>query len=185
MTNLLIVFALLIALHALYNLINFLRFPHIEALLIGNYTNDAKLKMKAKSHKNTILNYIKYAGIKDKTIPISQPLGLGQIATGNVSIFQNLLNQREDFAFHAMDCLLEAKGNYWSNFLNSVNPFYWLRIFLYIPRNILTYLGVNSESILIKIFQLIYWLVGVIFTVLISVFPEEIKAFIFSTINLF
>lgn len=183
MSNLLIVFIVVIILHALYNLINFLRFPYIENLFVGNFTDNTELKMKAKMHKNTILNYIKYAGIKDKYIPISQPLGFGQVANGNVSIFQNILNQREDFASNSMDFLMEAKGNYWYRFVNSINPFYWLRILLYIPKNVLTYLGVSSDSVLIKIFQLLYWLAGIIFTVLTSVFPEEFKAFILSVIN--
>ncbi len=183
MLNLLIFIAIIIILHALYNLINYFRFPHIETLLVGNYTNNADLKMKAKSHKNTILNYIKYAGVTDKYIPISQPLGLGQVATGNVSVFQNLLNQREDFAFTVIELLLEARGNYWSKFVNSINPFYWLRIVLYIPKFVLSYIGISPDSICIKIIQLIYWLLGITFTVLISVFPQKVKDFILSIIN--
>ncbi len=185
MSNLFIILIVVVVLHSLYNLINYLCFPYIKNLFIGNFTDNAKLKIKAKTHKNTILNYIKHSGVKDKYIPVSQPLGFGQIANGNVSIFQNILNQREDFASNAMEFLMEAKGNYWYKFVNSINPFYWLRIFLYIPKNVFTYLGVNSDSIIIKIFQLLYWLIGIIFTILVSVFPEEVKSFILSIINSF
>ena len=181
--KLLKLFISLIAIHALYNLINFLRYGYIEKLLLGNYTEDANLNQKAKVHKNTILNYIKYSGVQDKRIPVSQPVGYGQIATGNVSIFNNILNARVDIATNVRDLLLEAKGNYWSRFINSINPFYWLRIVLYIPKYLLSYLGVQADSLLIKIFQLVYWLIGIVCTFAIAVFPEEIKTFILSFIN--
>lgn len=174
---------LLIILHALYNLINYLRFNHVQNILIGNYTNDAKLKMKAKMHKNTILNYIKYSGVDDKHIPVTEAVGYGQIASGNVSVFQNILNPRQDIALTVMDLLLEAKGNYWSKFINSINPFYWLRIILYIPKYLLSFLGINSDSLLIKIFQLVYWFLCITFTILTTVFTDEVKIFITSFIH--
>lgn len=181
--NLLKLFVFLIAIHALYNLINFFRYGYIERLFLGNYTNDTNLNAKAKSHKNAIINYIKYSGVQDRYIPISQPVGYGQIVAGNVSIFNNILNPRVDIATNARDLLLEAKGNYWSRFINSINPFYWLRIVLYIPKYLLSYLGIKPDSALIKFFQLVYWLIGIICAFAIAVFPEEIKSFIISFIN--
>ena len=83
-----------------------------------------------------------------------------------------------------MDCLLEAKGNYWSKFINSFNPFYWLRIIIFIPKYLFSYLGIKEKSFLIKIFQLIYWLIAVICTFVITIFPEEIKSFIFSILHI-
>lgn len=180
--KILILFMIVIVIHALYNLINFFRYPHIEQLLLGNYTDDVNLKIKAKTNINSILNYIKYSGVKDKKIPISQALGYGQVATSCVSIFENLLNNRSDIAFQVNNMLLEAKGNYWSKFINSFNPFYWLRIVLYIPQYILSYLGVNADSVIVKIFQLIYWAIGIICTFAFSIFPEEIKNLIMSFI---
>lgn len=180
--KLLTIFIFVVLIHAIYNLINFLRYNYVEQLLIGNYTDDAKLRIKAKTHVNTILNYIKYSGISDRKIPVSQALGYGQIATGCISIFENLLNNRSDVAIHVSNLLLEAKGNYWSRFINSFNPFYWIRIVLYIPKYLLSYLGVKADSIIIKVFQLIYWLIGIICTFAFAIFPEEIKAFIMSFI---
>lgn len=183
MTNLLIIFVFIIIVHAIYNLINYLRFSLIETLLIGNYTDNAELKIKAKTHKNVILNYIKFSGIKDRYIPISQALGFGQIANVNISIFENLLNPRQDIASAVMELLLEAKGNYWSRFVNSINPLYWFRIILYLPKNIISFLGMDTENTIVKILQLIYWFIGIIFTILLSVFPEEIKNFLLSLVN--
>lgn len=180
--KLLIIFIFFVLIHAIYNLINFLRYNYVEQLLIGNYTDDTKLRIKAKTHVNTILNYIKYSGISDRKIPVSQAIGYGQIATGCISIFNNLLNNRSDIATHVANILLEAKGNYWSRFINSFNPFYWIRIILYIPKYMLSYLGVKADSIIIKVFQLVYWIIGIICTFTFAIFPEEIKAFIISFI---
>lgn len=183
MNTLIFIFILFIVLHAIYNLVNYLRFNHIEDLLYGNYTDDISLKTNAKIHKNQILNYIKNSGVKDKCIPIIQPLGYGQLASSSASVFNNILNPRQDIAQIVMDSLLEAKGNYLSKFLNSFNPFYWLRIIIFIPKYIFEYLGLKEENIIIKIFQIIYWILAVIFTFFTAVFPKEIKKFIFSIIH--
>ena len=178
-------FIIFIVLHAIYNFINYLRYDHVEKILVGNYTNNVKLKQKAQMHKNTILNYIKYSGIRDKHIPITHPTGYGQIVSGNISIFDNVLNQRQDIASIVFELLLEARGNYWSKFINSINPFYWLRIILYIPKYLSSYFGINTESLFVKIFQLVYWLLGIVFALLTTVFTEEVKNFIMSFIDIF
>lgn len=174
---------LIIFLHALYNLINYLRYPIIEKNLLYNYSSNTSDKMVAVTHKNQVLNYIKHAGVKDKFIPVTQATGYGQIATASISVFDNILNQRQDVAQIVLESLLEAKGNYWSKFVNSFNPFFWLRIIIFIPKYLFSYLGLKEESIVIKIFQILYWIIAVISTFLITIFPEEIKEFIFSIIH--
>lgn len=178
------IFLSIIGLHALYNLINFLRYPIIEKHLFNNYSSDSNKKINALSHKTQILNYIKNAGVKDKHIPVVQPVGYGQIASSTVSIFDNIMNQRQDIAANVTDCILEAKGNYWFRFINSINPFYWLRIIIFIPKYIFSYLGLKEESIIVRIFQLIYWLIAVVCTFLITIFPEEIKNIVFSILHI-
>ncbi len=178
------IFLTVIALHALYNLINYLRYPLIEKYFLKNFSSDSSEKMDAMSRKNQIIRYIKYAGVEDRYIPVVQPVGYGQLASSTISVLNNLSNNRQDIASSVMNCLLEAKGNYWSKFINSFNPFYWLRIIIFIPKYIFSYLGIKEESIVLKIFQLIYWLLAVIFTFLITVFPDEIKNFIFSILNI-
>lgn len=178
------IFIYIVVLHALYNFINYLRYPLIQKQFLKNYSADASEKIEAISHKNQIINYIKNAGVKDKYVPVAQPVGYGHIATSSVSVLENLSNNRQNIASIAMDCLLEAKGNYWSKFINSFNPFYWLRIIIFIPKYLFSYLGIKEESFLIKIFQLIYWLIAVICTFVITIFPEEIKSFIFSILHI-
>lgn len=173
----------LIILHALYNLINFLRFPIIEKNFILAYSSDAANRIKAMTNKNKIRNYIKNAGVKDKHIAVVQELGYGQLASSKISVLDNILNRREDIAQIAMESLLEAKGNYWSRFVNSINPLYWLKIILFIPKHTLSYLGVDQDKIIVKIFQLLYWFIGAVCTVVLAIFPEEIKNFLQSFIH--
>lgn len=182
--NYLIILAIIIFVHAIYNLINFLRYPIIEKYLLSNYSSDSSQRINAISHKIQIINYIKYSGVKDKHIPICQPVGYGQLIGSAVSVFDNITNSRNDIAQNALSSLLEARGNYWSRFVNSFNPFYWFRIIVFIPKYVFSYLGLKEESIFIKIFQLVYWLLAITFTFLISVFPEEIKNFIFSILHI-
>jgi hypothetical protein len=140
--------------------------------------------MDSLSCKTQILSYIKNAGVKDRHIPVTQAVGYGHIASSTVSVLDNILNNRKDVASMAMECLLEAKGNYWFRFINSFNPFYWLKIILFIPKYTLSYLGLKEESVVIKIFQIIYWLACAICTFALAIFPEEIKKFIFSIFNI-
>lgn len=177
----LIVFVIII--HAIYNLINFLRYPYIEKLLIFNYTDNVELNAKAKTCKKQILDYIKNSGVKDKYISITQPLGFGKVVSCRVSVFDNLLSYRSDIATTVRDLLLEAKGNYWYKFINSINPFYWIKLILYIPKNVLSGLGMDTDSLFIKLFQLVYWIIGIVFTIVITVFPDEVKKLILSFIH--
>ena len=174
----------ILLIHALYNLVNYLRYPIIEKYLLSNYSSDATQRVDGASRKTQIKNYIKYAGVKDKHIPVVQPVGYGYVANSMVSLFDNITNNHEDVAKVAINSLLEAKGNYKSRLIDTINPFYWLRIIIFIPKYIFSYLGLKEESIIIKIFQLIYWLLAVICTFLISVFPDEIKTFIFSILHI-
>ena len=182
--NWLFAFIAFIFIYAIYNLVNYFRFPTIEKHLFYNYSNDNSEKMSAMTYKTQIVNYIKYAGVKDKHIPVTQSLGYGYIASANASLFDNITSSRQDIAQTALQALLEAKGNYWSRFINSFNPFYWLRIILFIPKYLFSYLGIKEENIAVKIFQITYWLIGIVFTFLISVFPEEIKSFLYSLFNI-
>lgn len=174
----------ILSMHAIYNLVNYLRFPMIEKNLLYNYSSDSSQKLSALSHKTQIINYIKNAGVKDKFIPVVQSLGYGQLASSSISVLDNISNQRQDIAQVVIESLQEAKGNYWFRFINTFNPFYWLRIVLFIPKYLFSYLGLKDDSLIIKIFQLMYWLIGIVATVALAVFPEEIKAFIFSFLNI-
>lgn len=184
MNKILIVFVSIIVFHALYNLINYFRYSYIENLFNGLFSTDHKIRKKSLSFKNSIVNYIKYAGVSDSHIPVSQAIGYGQVANANISVLRNIVCNREDIASAAYELLLEAKGNYWIRFINTFNPFYWIRLVLFIPRYLFSYLGLKADSIVIKIFQLLYWLLGIVFTILMSVFPDEVKSFITSFIHI-
>lgn len=184
MTNFFIIIAILIIIHAIYNLINFLRYNSIYKNFFGMFCDNITIRDKCLSQKNTVINYIKLAGVSDKKIPYSQPLGYGYIVSGKTSVLENITNSRQDIVSASYELLLEAKGNYWSRFINSINPFYWLRIIFFIPKYLLSYLGVPTDSIIIKILQILYWLIGIIFTFLISVYPNEIQDFINSIFHI-
>lgn len=182
--NTIIIFSIcFIIFHAIYNLINYLRYNSIQTLFFGLYSDDSETRTKSLSLKNIIVNYIKYAGVNDKHIVVSQPIGYYQVANSTVSVLDNIINNRQDIASSAYELLLEAKGNYWSRFINSINPFYWIRVVIFIPKYIFSYLGLKPDSLIIKIFQLIYWLIAIVFTLLTSVFTDEVKSFIMSFIQ--
>lgn len=41
--------------------------------------------------------------------------------------------------------------------MENFNPFFWIDIVINLPKNILTYLGVQPDKIIVKLLQLIWW----------------------------
>ena len=123
-----------------------------------------------------VIKLFKDAGIQDTIFPLVEPLGLGQIATTNVSVFNNFPNATEAMGKATIGKFEQAIGVYHSRVFDTISPLYWIETILFIPKNAFNYLGLDSESILIKIFQLIYWFVGGMLTLIYSVYTNEINA---------
>lgn len=64
------------------------------------------------------------------------------------------------------------------NLKQCFNPFYWINLVLFLPKNILIYLNVSAESIFIKIFQFLYWICSISLTLFSDEIAEFLKSFI-------
>lgn len=72
----------------------------------------------------------------------------------------------------------EAIGVYKSRLLETFSPIYWIEFAINLPKKILEYLGIAPESIVIKIFQLIYWIVGAVLGFLYALYKPEIQTLV-------
>ena len=70
--------------------------------------------------------------------------------------------------------LSAAKGIFKSRIFEAFSPLYWINCILFLPRNILTYLGLDADGIMSKILQLLYWIT----TPLIVAFRDSIYEYI-------
>ena len=98
------------------------------------------------------------AGLSDRTVPFVQPMGYGQILQGQTSLFNNMSNLREDVVANMKLCFSSARGSYKSRIIENFSPIFWINCVLFLPRTVLTYLGVSTDNFFSKLFQLIYWL---------------------------
>jgi hypothetical protein len=101
-------------------------------------------------------------------------------ASFNASVFQNFPSKSADHAMTAMRDFQDAMGIYRRRIFESFNPLYWINLVLFLPKNILGYVGFKTETALIKIFQLIWWLAGIVF----AIFKDDIFKYLKSVITI-
>ena len=82
--------------------------------------------------------------------------------------------RREDIVRITLGMFHRAIGVYRSRMIETINPLYWIETIIFLPRQILNYLGVTPESVIIKIAQLIYWLAAFVF----GIYRFEVEEFV-------
>lgn len=106
-----------------------------------------------------LVQLFKAAGVADRQIPYVEPMGYGQLLQGHTLLFSNIGNLRDSVVANMIACFAEAKGVYKHRILENFSPLFWIRSILFLPRTLLAYLGVKGDSLITKLFQLLYWLV--------------------------
>lgn len=129
--------------------------------------------------KREIINLFKKAGISDSKIPVTQPIGFGKISTFNASVFENFPNRHVDHISIVLAMFSEAEGVYRKRLTDSINPLYWIETIIYLPRAIIQYLGLNTETITTKILQVLWW----ILTPVAILWRDQIWAFLINLFN--
>lgn len=175
LVNLLYIFLLIAGLKLIINLGKYIQckyyYKKYEKWVTGKNPN-----MKRSQHQ--VINLFKEAGVKDSVIPIVEPLGLGQLATSNISVFDNFPNRSEQLISITIGFFEQSIGVYSSRTLETFNPIYWIEFIIYLPRNLFTYLGLQSDGTTVKLSQLFYWIAGLIFTLLFTAYSNEISVIV-------
>ena len=135
--------------------------------------------MQYAENEAAVTKLFKDAGLADRMIPFVQPMGLGQILQGQTSLFNNMSNLREDVVSNMKLCFSSARGAYKNRIVENFSPIFWINCVLFLPRTILVYMGVSTDSFFSKLFQLIYWLAAPLLVAL----RDEIYQFILALMN--
>lgn len=130
-----------------------------------------KPNSKAITYTKAIENNFKSAKIKNSLIPIAQPIGYWQIATSQAKSFDNIFVNDKRVMPYINEAFLQTAGVFREKMFESFNPFYWIKLIIFLPKNIISYLGLNVETIFTKLFQLIYWFID---TFLIFYYRDDI-----------
>ena len=130
-----------------------------------------------------IVSLLKDAGIEDSMVTVVQPIGYGNLQSSHVSVFSNISNRRSDVVGMVQGKFHQALGVYRSRIFESVNPLYWIEFFINLPKRLLTYIGVPAESIVIKILQLLYWVIALIVGFVFGIYKPDLELLIKNWIN--
>ncbi len=165
---------------AISNLINLLTTKRYKTEFIKYLSQDSS---RIVEHRLQTIKLFKRAGIKDTSTPISQGIGYGQVANFNASVFHNFPSTLQVIAYPALEMFDSAIGIYKSRIIESFNPIYWIEQILFLPKNLLTYIGLNSENTAFKIcnvlLSFIWWLLGTT----IILFKTQLQQFIIEFIG--
>ncbi len=130
-------------------------------------------------HKSRIIKLLKEANVSDSCRGDVKPLGFGMVQTTKISVFNEFSNSEEEDLVHRMvSKFYEAIGVYKSRYLETFNPIYWIEFIINFPKKVLEYLGIASESIIIRIIQVIYWIIGPIIGFFFALYRLEIQTFV-------
>lgn len=124
-----------------------------------------------------VTKLFKEAGLTDRQVPFIQPIGYGQILQGHTLLFSNMENRREDIVEIMLSCFASARGAYKNRIIENFSPIFWINCALFLPRTILTYMGVSADSFFSKLLQLIYWIATPLFVLLRDNLYELIRLF--------
>jgi len=107
------------------------------------------------------------AGIQDQRKSYMEPLGLGYTQQQSLSALDNLLMLNLEIMGSAIEIIKRAKGFYKIQALKCFNPLFWIEFIVFLPKEFFRYFGVDEEakvsSVIIKIFQIIYWIISIFF----------------------
>lgn len=136
-------------------------------------------------YEPTIINLFKSASLIEPYVPYAEPIGFGRLRTGQVSVFSNLTVTRIDVVGLVYKTFHKAIGVYRYRMLESFSPIYWLQAILFLPRLTLVYLGTSPDQVIVKLFQLVYWVLGIILGFLLSIYRTEIEVFVRDLVDKF
>jgi hypothetical protein len=151
------------------------------------------------TEKEKIASEISASWIRGKTIEISrvygltgrgQPLetfmdtvGYGHVQQKSLNILENILFQNNEVMQRGRNCLEIAKGHFWTNALQSINPMYWLEVIFFLPKAVVSASGIDATNKLadigLKITQILYWAV----IVAAFIFKPELFNFLLDNAN--
>lgn len=115
-------------------------------------------------HQELVKTLVERAGKGGRRVPVSQPVGFGQVANFNADPFSAFPNRIENVAHVTYQTLKSCIGIYRSRMWKSLNPLYWIGMIVLLPKHILSYLGVTGEKFIVKLMNLLWWAFSTVVT---------------------
>jgi len=172
--RILLIIAVILAVRFILNLSKYLRTKKYHDAYISWLSIERESKIVAA--RAQVVALLKDASVKDSYVGTVQPAGYGYMATANASVMDNFPNAREDFAALTNAMFLQALGTYRSRMLQTFNPLFWIEFLIHLPRYALRYLGVSPDAVVIKLAQIVWWIVCAVFGFLYAIYRPDLEA---------
>ncbi|MBP6235767.1 MAG: hypothetical protein KA536_06485 [Saprospiraceae bacterium] len=113
--------------------------------------------------KNSAISLLKDCGIKNFSYPNITFLTPNHFQQNHLDGFENLHYGEEKFVGTVNLKFQEAIGIFKARMKQSYNPFYWLEFILKLPEKTMIYLSPSVNESFVKVIQIFYWLVSILF----------------------
>jgi hypothetical protein len=110
-------------------------------------------------HKRQIIQLFNEAGLPDPVISRIEPAGYSQLKTYSISGFENITVIDNEIIGHMRPKFQEGIGVFKHRMIQSINPIFWIEFIVKFPEMMFKYVGVLPENILVKIINILYWIV--------------------------
>lgn len=173
-------FLLVVAYKFLTNLMHYFKIKKLQTYF-SEFLEHKRSDMNL--YRQEVLSLFEKAHVKDIKIPVSEHIGNRKIVSGNVSTFSMFPSTRTEFSVTVLNMFEEAEGVFRKNMLDSFNPFYWIDLIVFLPKSLLSYIGISSEVTAYKIcyvlFTFIWWILGI----LVVYFKPQLQDFVIKLVR--
>ena len=169
------IFLLLVVAKVVYNTRNLL-WTKYHFKKYNEYINSGGEGWYIRENRQSIIEMFEKAWVKDNTLTVVEPLGYGHAQAIHVRAFQNIANLREDVAVHIISSFKEAQSIFRRRILQAFSLFYWVETFIFLPKKVTVYLGLDAGSVSTRILQLVWWLMNLAGIIGSTIFNQEFRA---------
>lgn len=124
--------------------------------------------------KSQLKQLIAHANVSDAIMPVVEQVETNFVMSSNVSALDNFPIKHQRISTALVTLINDAIGVYKARMWNAFNPLWWINTLVFLPRSICTYLNVKSDSFLVKVAQILWWVVGTMFTIYKLLFPDNL-----------
>lgn len=125
-----------------------------------------------------IIDLFQHAHIESPIVFTTEPAGYGRARDLSVYAFKNMFADNINIVGNILMCFDTSISYFRKGMNDCFNPLFWVESIIFLPRVIISYLGLDTKSILTRIFQLIYWIIAFIYAVYSNEFNQMIQDFI-------
>ncbi|MEP1095907.1 MAG: hypothetical protein ABJG78_12400 [Cyclobacteriaceae bacterium] len=164
----LILYSLVLAFRSISNFFKYYSTKKLESLYNDQYIEN-KTGFVEKSEQVLIL--FRKAGLEDSGVTVNRTTGMVWAAPSQkipqyerltISVFDNITLLNTEVIGAIKEKFKKAKGTFLFRAKQSLNPIFWVEFLLELPKHVSSYLGQKTDTSVVKIIQLIYWLLGIL-----------------------